>query len=107
MNVLMISPGFPVEQPYFTRGLASVGARVIGMGDQPEGALPPMTREAVSAYFKVNFADEDGMIAEAQRIASQIRIDRVECLPETLGSAKLWGFRECQSPKRFPSVTRK
>lgn len=84
MNVLMISPGFPVEQPYFTRGLASVGARVIGMGDQPEGALPPMTREAVSAYFKVNFADEDGMIAEAQRIASQIRIDRVECLWEAL-----------------------
>ena len=28
MNVLMISPGFPVEQPYFTRGLARQGVRV-------------------------------------------------------------------------------
>ena len=27
MNVLLISPGFPVEMPQFTRGLAEVGAR--------------------------------------------------------------------------------
>ena len=32
MNVLMISPGFPTEMQYFTRGLARVGARVIGLG---------------------------------------------------------------------------
>ena len=29
MNVLMISPGFPKEMQYFTRGLATVGARPI------------------------------------------------------------------------------
>ena len=29
-TVLMISPGYPVEMSYFTRGLAEVGARVIG-----------------------------------------------------------------------------
>ncbi len=84
MNVLMISPGFPVEQPFFTRGLSQVGARVIGLGDQPEGNLPPMARSALSAYYRVNFGDEGGMVAEAHRIASQVRIDRVECLWESL-----------------------
>ena len=39
MNVLMISPGFPAEMPLFTAGLAAVGARVIGLGEQPEQAL--------------------------------------------------------------------
>ena len=28
MNVLMLSPGYPPEMPFFTRGLAQVGARV-------------------------------------------------------------------------------
>ena len=40
MDVLMFSPGYPAEMPYFTRGLAEVGARVWGIGDQPAGALP-------------------------------------------------------------------
>ena len=40
MNVLMLSPGFPEEMAHFTRGLSEVGVNVIGMGDQPQGALP-------------------------------------------------------------------
>ena len=40
MNVIMISPGFPAEMTFFTRGLARVGARVIGLGDQPLETLP-------------------------------------------------------------------
>ena len=40
MNVLMFSPGFPRELRYFTRGLAEVGANVIGLGDTPRSALP-------------------------------------------------------------------
>ena len=32
----MISPGFPADMPLFTRGLARVGADVIGVGDQPK-----------------------------------------------------------------------
>ena len=35
MNVVMLSPGFPFEQSYFTRALARAGATVIGVGDQP------------------------------------------------------------------------
>lgn len=32
MNIVMISPGFPLEQAYFTCALAQTGARVIGVG---------------------------------------------------------------------------
>ena len=39
MNVVMLSPGYPAEMAYFTRALAGVGARVIGVGDQPPDAL--------------------------------------------------------------------
>ena len=85
MNVIFLSPGCPPEMPHFTRGLADVGARVIGMGDQPEGGLPELTRKNLAAYVQVrSFADEDEVIAEARRIAAKVRVDRVECLWEPL-----------------------
>ena len=40
MNVLMISPGYPAEMAFFTRGLARAGATAIGLGDQSTEALP-------------------------------------------------------------------
>ena len=83
MNVLMLSPGFPDEMPLFTEGLAAVGVRVIGIGEQPEQALPPRCRRALDAYHRVDsFWDERGMIAHAREIAARVRIDRVECLWE-------------------------
>src|SRR4029079_2621270 len=44
-NVLMLSPGYPAEMPGFPRGLARVGARVYGIGDQPAGALDARVKE--------------------------------------------------------------
>ena len=85
MNVLMLSPGYPPEMPQFARGLASVGARVIGLGDQPEGALPQAAREALSAYVQgPGWHDEDAVIAEVERLARRMRITQVESLWEPL-----------------------
>ncbi len=85
VNVLMLSPGFPAEMPHFTRGLAEVGARVIGIGDQPEASVPEHGRRHLSAYVRADsFADEAGMVATAKQIASRVTIDRVECLWEPL-----------------------
>src|SRR5262245_35859681 len=92
MNVILISPGFPPEMPFFTRGLRQVGAQVIGVGDQPEGNLPPMTRESLAAYVRVpSFSDEEAMIAEVRALAARTRIDRIECLwePVMITAAKL------------------
>jgi biotin carboxylase len=83
MNVLFLSPGYPGEMPHFTRGLAAVGARVIGLGDQPARALPPMARRAVSAHVQVpNLLDEAAVVRQVSREARRLRIDRVECLWE-------------------------
>ncbi len=83
MNVLMFSPGFPAEMPHFTRGLAQVGARVLGLGDQPVEMLPEAARESLSDYLRVrNLFDEAGVVEEVKRWASRVRIDRVECLWE-------------------------
>ena len=83
MNVLMISPGFPKEMQYFTRGLAREGARVVGLGDQPEDHLPPAARESLSAYLHVgSFQDEAGIVERVAHFAQRVHLDRVECLWE-------------------------
>jgi biotin carboxylase len=83
MNVLMLSPGFPVEMPRFTQGLTEVGAHVIGMGDQPQSALPEKARGSLSAYAQIHsFSDENAVLDEVRQIAARTRIDRVECLWE-------------------------
>jgi formate-dependent phosphoribosylglycinamide formyltransferase (GAR transformylase) len=83
MNVLMISPGFPREMRYFTRGLATVGANVIGLGDQPESALEEPARSAVKAHIQVrSFLDEDAILGQVADLARRVTIHRVECLWE-------------------------
>ncbi|KAB2955908.1 MAG: ATP-grasp domain-containing protein [Thermoanaerobaculia bacterium] len=82
-NVVMISPGYPAEMPYFTRALSQIGARVIGLGEQPRQALPEVARAHVAHYVQVRTLwDEIGVVREMQRLAGQVRIDQVECLWE-------------------------
>jgi biotin carboxylase len=79
----MFSPGFPREMRYFTRGLAEVGARVIGLGDHPESALEEPARSSVSMHVQVrSWQDEEAILAQVADLARQVRIDRVECLWE-------------------------
>lgn len=83
MNVVLISPGYPAEMPLFTRGLAEVGARVLGVGDQPREALDPELKRNLADYLCVrNLWDED---STARAIHAWLRgqeVDRVECLWE-------------------------
>jgi biotin carboxylase len=82
-NVLMISPGYPAEMAFFTRGLAQAGATVIGLGDQDSGALPPIAKEALRHYARVpSLADENRVAGLVGAIARNQRIDQVECLWE-------------------------
>ncbi|MCC7012563.1 MAG: ATP-grasp domain-containing protein [Planctomycetes bacterium] len=82
-NVIMISPGFPAEMPHFARGLKSVGASVLGVGDTPLAALDPLARASLDAYLQVqNLWDEVATVnAVRERVRGQ-QIDRVECLWE-------------------------
>jgi biotin carboxylase len=92
MNVLMISPGYPAEMQYFTRGLARAGACVLGLSDQPEGQLPSVARENLAAYIQVqSLVDEDSTAEAVRRWASRVSVDAVECLwePGVLLAARL------------------
>src|SRR5919112_1421972 len=83
MYVLMISPGYPHEIPYFTRALAWAGASVLGVSDQPEGALPAEARNNLAAYLQVpSLQDEDAVVEAVKRWTSPVHVDRVECLWE-------------------------
>ncbi|HEU0102447.1 MAG TPA: ATP-grasp domain-containing protein [Mycobacteriales bacterium] len=91
MNVVMLSPGFPVEMSYFTRGLAAVGATVLGIGDQPAHDLPAAAREALAHYEHVSLADEGAVLAALRGLSQHLSFDRVECLwePYMLLAARL------------------
>jgi biotin carboxylase len=83
MNVLMISPGYPAEMAFFTRGLSHAGATVIGLGDQSADALPSAARDAVTHYVQVGSLARESMVAATVRdLARQVHIHQVECLWE-------------------------
>jgi hypothetical protein len=81
-TVVMLSPGFPAEMAYFTRALASSGALVIGVGDQPASELPPAARDALAHYEHVSLADEGAVFAALHGLHKHVRFDQVECLWE-------------------------
>jgi hypothetical protein len=81
-NVVMISPGYPAEMAYFTNALAAVGARVIGIGDQPPHDLPEPARTALAHYEHVSLADEGAVLGALHGLARHVSIDQVECLWE-------------------------
>jgi biotin carboxylase len=82
-TVLMISPGYPAEMAFFTRGLGQAGVTVIGLGDQHQDALPPIAKEALDHYVQVGSLASLGEVAQAvHEVARRARIDQVECLWE-------------------------
>ncbi len=92
MSVLFFSPGFPGEMPFFAAGLAEIGARVVGLGDQPAAALPERARRALSGYIQTpSLWDEDQVIELVRREAGRYQISQVECLwePGMLLAARL------------------
>jgi hypothetical protein len=76
MNVLMISPGYPAEMAFFTRGLSHAGATVIGLGDQSADALPPAARDALIAdgMVIVRHPELPFAMEMAQRFAADLRL---------------------------------
>ena len=92
MNVLMIAPGYPVEMPLFVRGLTRVGAQVFGVADVPQNELPPLAKEHLTSYLKVNsLVDEDAVVKAVKKWAGPVNFDRVICLwePGVLLAAKI------------------
>ncbi len=75
MRVVFLSPRYPPEMRQFTRGLAEVGAQVLGVGDgSPDGEL----RRYLTDYLEVpSIMDEEDVIARVHRWVRGRSIDRI------------------------------
>jgi hypothetical protein len=83
-TVLMLTPGYPGEMPYFTRGLSMQGASVLGVASGPVHELPALARQHLTGYLQVPdlFTDPATGIEEIRRWLGPRTIDRVCCLWE-------------------------
>src|ERR1700704_1417887 len=91
-NVLLLGCAYPPELPCFARGLAQVGARVIGVDQLPESELPVLARQSLTAYLQVpSLFDEQGAYQAVRRWVGSATFDRVESLwePTVLLAARL------------------
>jgi biotin carboxylase len=75
MRVVFLSPTYPPEMRQFTRGLAEVGAEVLGVGDgSPDAEL----RRYLTDYLQVpSIMDEEDVLARAHAWLRGRRVDRV------------------------------
>ncbi len=82
-TLLIIQPGFPAEAPFYVRGLARMGARVLGVGDQPRASLPAVAKEGLAEYLHVPSLWHAPSLVEALRHWNlPVKLDGVECLWE-------------------------
>lgn len=90
-DVLLLGCAYPPELPYFTRGLARVGARVVGVDQLPESHLPPMTRDSLSGYFQVGSLFHEAALDDLLARVRSMHFDRIESLwePTVLLAAQL------------------
>lgn len=78
LRVAFLSPAYPHEQRAFTRGLAQVGATVIGVGDGPEGGVDPETRRHLSGWIQApRIFDEAAAADFLVPILARAGVDRV------------------------------
>jgi len=78
MNVVFLGCSYPPEMQQYTRGLAEVGAKVFGVGDQPRASLPASLKRHLHDYLQVpRLLDEADVV---ERVTTWVRgrgIDRV------------------------------
>jgi formate-dependent phosphoribosylglycinamide formyltransferase (GAR transformylase) len=83
MNVIFVEPAFPHNQREFVRGLAAVGARVIGIGERPVAYLDPELKHWLGGYEQVSsVVDEGALLAAVRRVQQRLWVDRLEATVE-------------------------
>ena len=78
MKVVFLAPNYPPEMQQYTRGLAEVGASVMGVGDAPVASLPPSLKRYLDDYLQVpRIMDEDDVVKRVHRWLKGRDIDRI------------------------------
>ena len=84
MNVVYLSPHFPLHYHQFCRQLKQAGANVLGVGDAPEHTLRPEVRESLTEYYHMpDMHDYDALVRACGYYTHRYgKIDRFESLNE-------------------------
>jgi formate-dependent phosphoribosylglycinamide formyltransferase (GAR transformylase) len=83
MNVIFVEPAFPHNQREFVRGLQSVGARVIGIGERPISYLDGELRHWLADYEQVpSVVHEPSLLEAVRRVQKRVWVDRLEATVE-------------------------
>ena len=84
MNVVYLSPHFPLHYHQFCRQLKQAGANVLGVGDAPEHTLRPEVRESLTEYYHMpDMHDYDALVRACGYYTYRYgKIDRFESLNE-------------------------
>ncbi len=76
---MFVEPFFPSTQRNFVRGLAEVGATVIGIGEYPTEALDEQLRSWMTHYHQVPSVVDVGVMTDAVKwIQDKVWVDRLE-----------------------------
>ena len=85
MNVIFLSPSYPLEMQDYVRGLAEVGANVLAVGEGPVQGLPTKVRPYIHDYLQVpQLFQEEDLIKRVVAWGIKKKADRVEALWEPL-----------------------
>ncbi len=83
MHVVLVEPAFPRNQRDFARALATVGARVTGIGESPVDALDDELKSWLHGYEQVrSVVDEDALTDAVRRVQDREWVDRLEATVE-------------------------
>ncbi|HWI00842.1 MAG TPA: ATPase [Propionibacteriaceae bacterium] len=84
VNVVFVEPFFPQMQRNFVRGLAEVGATVIGIGEYPTDALDEQLKGWMTHYHQVPSVVDVGVMTDAVKwIQDKVWVDRLEATIES------------------------
>jgi carbamoylphosphate synthase large subunit len=101
--VIFVEPNFPKNQRQFVRGLAEVGAEVIGIGESPQEFLDDELKSWMVHYHQVpNVVDVDVMTDAVRWVQDKLWVDRLEATIEahTLTAAEV--RERCTIPGTSP-----
>ncbi|MDB5219311.1 MAG: Carbamoylphosphate synthase large subunit protein, partial [Myxococcaceae bacterium] len=83
MDVIFVEPCFPANQREFVRALASVGARVIGIGERDKSTLDDDLRHWLTHYEQIGNVTDEAQLTNAVRfIQSRSNPQRLEAVVE-------------------------
>jgi formate-dependent phosphoribosylglycinamide formyltransferase (GAR transformylase) len=83
MNVIFVEPFFPAAQRHFVRGLAEVGATVIGIGETAAEYLDEELRGWLHHYEQVSsVTDVEAMTRAVRSVQDKLWVDRIEATIE-------------------------